>query len=170
MKDEMQEMIWNQKTAAYVAGTTERTLRTWNSLENPPPCKPGRRGKPAAYPAREFVAWLIQYHLGQLSGSADAGDPQAMKARLDRLRGDQVELDLKVKSGEYAPINIIRDVLGDVAAQLKAILESLPRRIKNAQPELNARAMRIIHSEIIKAMNACSEVRVEFDTSNDSWE
>ena len=88
MKDEMQEMTWNQKTAAYVAGTTERTLRNWNSLENPPPCIPGRRGKPAVYPAQEFVAWLIEYRLGQITGSADAGDPQQMRARLDRLRGD----------------------------------------------------------------------------------
>ena len=170
MKDEMQEMTWNQKTAAYVAGTTERTLRNWNSLENPPPCIPGRRGKPAVYPAQEFVAWLIEFRLGQITGSADAGDPQQMRARLDRLRGDAVELDLKVKSGEFAPIDTIRDVLGDVASQIKAILESLPRKIKNAQPALNARSMRIIHSEIIKAMNACSEVRVEFDTTNDSWD
>ena len=72
-------------------------------------------------------------------------------------------MDLKIKSGEYAPINIIRDVIGDVAAQIKAILESLPRKIKHAQPELTARALRIVHSEIVRAMNACSEVRVKFD-------
>ena len=158
------KLILNQINAANLLSVTTRTLRTWDDLPNPPPRTQGKRGQPNAYPARELVAWYLEYRLGQLTSTGDgSGDPAAMRARLDRLRGDQVELDLKIKSGDYAPINIIRDVIGDVASQLKAILESLPRKIKHAQPELTARALRIVHSEIVRAMNACSEVRVKFD-------
>ena len=170
MKDEMQEMTFNQKQAAHVAGATERTLRNWNSLENPPPCIPGRRGKPAVYPAQEFVAWLIEFRLGQITGSADAGDPAAMRARLDRLRGDQVELDLKIKSGDYAPIEALRYAVGDMAGQIKSIFEGLPKRIKNSMPSLRAREMKILERELAKCGNAIAEIEVKFDTSNDSWD
>ena len=167
MKDEAQEMIWNQKQAAYVAGATERTLRTWNGLPNPPPCVPGRRGRPAAYPAQEFVAWLIEYRLGQLSGSADAGDPAAMRARLDKLRGDQVEHDLAIKRGEYAPIQALQYAVGDMAGQIKSIFEGLPKRIKNSMPSLRAREMKILERELVKAGNAIAEIEVKFDIEDE---
>jgi len=163
MKDESQEMTFNQREAAHVASTSERTLRNWNSLKNPPPCIPGRRGKPAVYPARDFIAWLIDYRLGQIAGSGEAGDPQQAKARLDRLRGDQVEFELAIKRGEYAPVDALAYAVGDMAGQIRSIFEGIPKRIKQSLPSLRAREIKILERELVKAMNCAAEIQTTFD-------
>jgi hypothetical protein len=66
MVNEKQELRFNQKQAAECAGVTERTLRNWNGLTNPPPCIPGRRGKPAVYPARAFIGWLVDHRISEI--------------------------------------------------------------------------------------------------------
>ena len=91
------------------------------------------------------------------------GNPAAEKSRLDRLRADQVEFDLQIKRGEYAPIEMLKFAVGDMAGQIKSIFEGIPKRIKNSCPSLRAKEIKILEQELVKAQNAASKVQVVFD-------
>jgi len=90
------------------------------------------------------------------------------KDRLDRLRADQIEFDLAVKRGEYAPIEAVKYAIGDMSGQVNAIFEGIPKRIKQSMPSLRAREMKILERELVKAENAIAEINVAFNTKGDS--
>ena len=95
----------NQRQIAFLLDVDARTIRAWqDAADDPLPCTRGKRGTANTYDPRLVVRWYINRRIGDLTNSENAGDPQQMRARLDKLRGDQVEHDLAIKRGEYAPI------------------------------------------------------------------
>ncbi len=98
-----------------------------------------------------------------LVAKTGTGDPTSEKARLDRLRADQIEYDLSVKRKLTAPITLMRDALADVSSQAVAILQGLPKQIKNSLPSLRAREMRILEKEINKVRQLLANIQIKFD-------
>ena len=155
----------SQQQVAWMLNTTTRTVRTWqDQTDNPlPVAVRGSRGRQNEYDPQAVIAWYVARRLTEILSTTDAIDPRAARARLDSLRADQIEFDLSIKRNEYAPIEALAFAVGDMAGQLKSIFEALPKRIKNAQPQLNARAMKVITTEIVRALNIASQIQTEFD-------
>jgi len=78
------------------------------------------------------------------------------QARGQQLKNGQLEKEL-------APIGLLEWVISSVASQIAALLESLPLKLKNRNPELTATDLHIISREIIKCQNICAEVTVDLD-------
>lgn len=146
---------WTLSALAVEIGINRRTLGL--RLAGLKPVR--ESGKIKYYRLADVVRALIEH-------AGNPGDPAAQRARLDQLRGDQIEFDLNIKRGEYAPIEMLKFALSDVANQIKSIFEAIPKRIKNSMPSLRAREMKILERELIKAQNAASEIRVRFDTTD----
>jgi len=117
-------------------------------------------GKSKFYRMADVVRALV-------SAQTVSGDSAFEKSRLDRLRADQIEFDLAIKRSDYAPVSILRYVIGDFASQANSIFNSLPKRLKSAAPFLKAAQIKIVHKELIKVKNAVAEIQVNFNTSAD---
>ncbi len=91
----------------------------------------------------------------------ESKDAYAEKARLDRLRADEIEHRLQLAKNEVAPIAILEDALLRISEQICSILDSLPLRIKKRVPKLTAREIENIRREIVKAQNAASQAKLE---------
>ena len=131
---------------AELTGRTNRTVKS--KLEGLKPFK--RQGKGKAYLYQSKKALPLIFDIGK------ADHPIEEKARLDRLRGDEVEHRLGVARQEVAPIAILEWVLSNLAEQISSIRDSLPLRIKKRAPKLSARDIEMIRREIVKAQNAAS--------------
>jgi phage terminase Nu1 subunit (DNA packaging protein) len=108
---------------------------------------------------RYLLADVVQ---ALIDAQAESGDPITEKTRLDAARADQIEFDLAIKRGEYAPIEVLTFAVSEVASQSRSILEGLPKRIKNSLPALRAREMKIIETEINKVRKGMSEIQIDF--------
>jgi phage terminase Nu1 subunit (DNA packaging protein) len=108
------------------------------------------------------VMWaIIKNYTGE-------GNPAGEKSRLDRLRADKVEFELQIQRGEYAPIQSLKFAVGDMAGQIKSILDSVPKQVKNSLPSLRAKEIKILERELVKAQNAASKIQIVFDTDDSS--
>jgi len=90
------------------------------------------------------------------------------RERLDRVRADQVEFDLAIKRGDYAPIDHLRFAISDFASQSRAIFEGIPKKVKHSLPTLRAKEIKIIEKEIIKARNSACELQVDMGSGDSS--
>jgi phage terminase Nu1 subunit (DNA packaging protein) len=161
---------FTQAQIAWLLWTTPKTIRSWESLPlNPLPALPMRPGsKTREYCPRQVVSWDRERQLAAMIQNGEAIDPRAARARLDSLRADQIEFELAIKRGDYAPIEALRYAVGDMASQIKAIFEGIPKRIKNSLPTLRAREIKILERELVKAGNAVSEIQIDFDIEDES--
>jgi len=115
------------------------------------------QGKSDLYVMADVVRAILVVKTG-------TGDPANEKARLDRLRADQVEFDLNIKRKNYAPIKLLTYALADFAVQGAALLDTLPKRLKSSAPFLRAREIKIIAKELTRFRNAMANIRVRLDT------
>ena len=85
-------------------------------------------------------------------------DPVQEKARLDRERRIYQAVVTEMKLGELVPIELIGFVMARMGAEIAAILESLPAKIKKLHPKLTASTIHMFKKEIVKARNASVNV------------
>lgn len=99
------EIILNQRQAAYALDVTTRTLRSWDDLPEPPPRTQGKRGQPNAYPLRDLVVWYLDYRISQLIGDVDGEvlDLTQEKAKLAKAQTRKLELDLAEREKRLFP-------------------------------------------------------------------
>jgi len=111
-----------------------------------------------------LMADVVRAMLEQKTGT---GDPQKEQARLNKLRADQIEMALAKDRREYLPVELLESALSEFARQAKAIFETLPKRLKQANPALKAREIRVIETELNKARQAVADMRLG---KNDLWD
>jgi len=78
------------------------------------------------------------------------------QAEWQKLKNEQLRREL-------APVQALTWALGNLAAQVAAILEPLPGKIKRRLPKLNKADLQAIQRELVKAQNACAEMKLDFD-------
>lgn len=64
---------------------------------------------------------------------------------------------------ELAPVDLIDWTLSRVGAQISALLEAIPLKVKQLLPKMTAAEIGLIEREVIKAQNAAASVTVDFD-------
>ena len=77
------------------------------------------------------------------------------EAHLAAIRG----LEAKQRAGELVPVDLLRDILAAVAAQISAHLDAIPGRIKREAPHLTANDLFLIEREVTAARNLASKIR-----------
>jgi len=95
-------------------------------------------------------------------GPADE-DLDREKLRLTREQRIGQELKNAQTRRELAPIAVIEWTLGKVGAQIAAILESIPLKVKKVLPAMTATEIEHLKREVVKAQNAAARVTVDLD-------
>lgn len=85
--------------------------------------------------------------------------------RAINLRADTVLKELKAAQlrRELAPITALRQILGDAGAQISALLETIPGKVRRRVPTLSVSELEIIKREVIKAQNIAARITVKLD-------
>ncbi len=143
------------ETANRLSELTGRTRRTVKAgLKNLKPVR--KEGRSYLYESSDALPLIFDIDMED--------SPVAEKARLDKLRADEIEHRLQLAKSEVAPIAILEDALLRISEQICSILDSLPLRIKKRVPKLTAREIENIRREIVKAQNAASESKLDYKT------
>jgi phage terminase Nu1 subunit (DNA packaging protein) len=153
--------------AAYLLGVDEKTITAWQrrTIDPLPVQKADRRGQPNQYDPRLLVEWKIRQELAKVTGT-DSGeilDLEQERARLAKEQRIAQELKNAQIRRETAPIEIISFMLSKIGAQVSAILDTIPGKVKRRVPKLSSAEIEIIKREIVKAQNVAAKVTVNVD-------
>jgi phage terminase Nu1 subunit (DNA packaging protein) len=85
------------------------------------------------------------------------------KSLLVRAQREGQELKNAQARRELAPLDLLSWTLTKVGAQIGAILDSIPLKVKNILPKLSAAEVEHIRREVVKAQNAAASVTVDLD-------
>ena len=131
------------------------------------------QGAVQAYISKGFIKspgtyreWLLAYCARlreEAAGRYSAGelDLTEERARLARAQSERIEMELAVRRGELVHTSAVTERLADAAAQIAAILDSIPVKLKRESPHLTATDIDIVKREIAKARNLAAEVQVD---------
>ena len=146
-------------------GLTERTVRTLMNEKGVISNKRGRNGYCLKTCVRDYIRYLEQKnknpeladddatHTGKVNGI----DTDYQDARKAKLQADKLEIDLLVKLGEVAPIEMILELTASKAAQVASLLDTIPANVARAVPELPKSRLAVIEQEITKARNEATK-------------
>jgi hypothetical protein len=99
-----------------------------------------------------------------LYGQAEGGEQgELMKARTENLEADTALKRIKEQQllGESAPIVALEWALSSACAQIAAVLETIPAKLKRRLPQLSTADLDIIRKEIAKARNSAAAVHLD---------
>ena len=98
---------------------------------------------------------------GRKKGPVSSAAQRYAEARADKERhlARLRKLDADVAEGRLIPTDMLRDVMANAAAQIGAIMDAIPVKLKREAPHLTATDIEIVKREIAAAMNAASRVR-----------
>jgi phage terminase Nu1 subunit (DNA packaging protein) len=154
-----QRFIFSKQELAQMRNVSVQAVTGWVQRGCP---TLGKNGRVLEFYLPDVIDWLITRE----SVQSGIGTAQAEKARLDRLRADEVEFNLSVKRAEYVPTDAVKYAIADFAGQAAAIVEALPKKVKNSMPSLRAREMKILGKEISGLRNALASIQIRFNTDN----
>lgn len=77
--------------------------------------------------------------------------------RLIKARADAQELKNLQEKQQLLPVEILQEVLAKTAAQIASILDTLPSKIKRAQPSLTNSELDLIKAEIVRTQNLAAQ-------------
>ena len=97
------------------------------------------------------------------STNPDAIDYDKERARLTKEQADAQELKNAVMRRELAPIELLEFALAEMSSVVSAIFESIPLKVKKRVPHLTASEVSIISREVIRAQNAASKTKLDWD-------
>jgi len=108
---------------------------------------------------------LLSFKLMEPEVQKSAGeiDWDAERARETKERADNLELKNAQLRRELIPIELMSWTLGNIGAQISAVLESIPVKLKRRMAKLGAAEVDIIRGEIAKCQNIAADIKVDFD-------
>jgi phage terminase Nu1 subunit (DNA packaging protein) len=160
-------LIMNKLGIAKLLGVDERSVSRWQGrADDPlPVLSRGRRGYANEYDAHQVHEWSLRQALKDLGigGEGEVVDYEYERARLTREQADSQALKNAQLRKELAPVTVIEWTLGKVGAQISAILDQIPLKVKRRVPRLSSAEAEIIKREVIKAQNMAAKVTVDID-------
>ena len=99
----------------------------------------------------------------QAGSDGDDLNPVIEKAKLDREKRIGQELANDEKMGNVFPTAAAGFVWAKAGAEMSAVLESLPAKLKRSMPKMTATQLNVIKKEIAKACNTAADVADKFD-------
>lgn len=110
--------------------------------------------------------WMHEYcgHLREIAaGRVGAGDLDLAteRALLARAQREGQEIKNRIAQGEYAPIELLADVLATAAQAVVDRLEQIPADLRRACPDLSQAARDAVMAEVASARNEMARVAGE---------
>ena len=99
-------MLVNKRQLSEILGISERSLTDWQKEGMPVAGYAENRGQANEYDTRAVIGWLVQREIERLH-------KEKPRDRLDRLKADAIELDIKERTGELAPAALFERMWGD---------------------------------------------------------
>lgn len=157
----------NRQELAAITGRAKTVLIDWEKQGMPVEKKAGGRGKPAVYDTRAVIDYIVD----QATGGPD-GKKENEKDRLDRLRGDQVEMKNAEDRGDLInrteSANALADILITVRNRLLQIGAKAGPMAHNAK---NPKAAAALIDEVVReALTELSEIEIQHDPDFDEVE
>ncbi|QRO34140.1 terminase small subunit [Chromobacterium violaceum] len=151
--------IVNKRELAQILDTSERTLTEWQRQGMPMAVDAGR-GSANQYDTGDVIRWRIAREAN--------GEKESAKDRLDRLRGDQVELDLLEARRVLVNVAEIEPALGQFIADAVALMVSMPDKYAPLLGEMSTADD--IHAALTEMMEELRQQlgRYEFRNDRDS--
>lgn len=142
------------KEVAEHLGLTERRVK---QLRQEGIIPTGKRGAGADLDASR-MAYFNYLRIGAERDNGPEDDQLDIEAkrenlRLIKARADAQELKNLQEKQQLLPVEILQEVLAKTAAQIASILDTLPSKIKRAQPSLTNSELDLIKAEIVRAQN-----------------
>ena len=161
----VEEDFWlNGSQCAKACGVTLKTFTTWNI----PHVAEGTRNQ-KFYLIEDIVANRVAYALKSAKKSGGISSDEAKDAmdaaKLDEIneRTENMAIKNAILRRENAPISALEFALGKVCAQISAILDSIPVKVKRACPKLGSADIEKIKAEIVKCQNVAAEAKIDLD-------
>jgi len=102
----------------------------------------------------------IQYLRSLIKGYGKSeGEDYDELLKMEKWRAQKRENDLQEEL--VAPVELITDAIVKTAAQVTAVLESLPVNLKRAMPELSGDAVDVAKREIARCRNYLSSMEID---------
>ena len=99
-------MLVNKRQLSEILGVSERSLTDWQKEGLPVASYADNRGQANEYESSEVIRWMVQREIEQLN-------KEKPRDRLDRLKADAIELDIKERTGELAPAALFERAWSD---------------------------------------------------------
>lgn len=147
-----------------LTGHTSRTIkRRLDGLL--PLADKGPRKNAVMYDSRQALTLIYAQVSAPPAGPGEAEQRkhslEEARTRLADEQADAQEIKNAVRRGELIEAGAVEHALASVGVQLVAVLDSISPNIKRLVPSLTARHIKLIKTEIIKAQNAASRIKVE---------
>jgi terminase small subunit / prophage DNA-packing protein len=154
----------NRKNMAASLGISTQAYDNWNVT---PAAKIGRESfftvDDVLENRRRKDAERFEEEKSQLSKPFEKEEYDKEKTLLTREQRIAQELKNARSRAEVAPISLIEWTLSNVGAQIAAVLEAIPLKIKKLMPRMTASEIEQIRREVINAQNAASKITVNLD-------
>lgn len=150
-------MIVNKRELSEIIGVSERTLTEWQKGGLPIASYANNRGQANEYQTEHVIKWLIQREIAQLN-------KEKPRDRLDRLKADAIELDIKERTGELAPAALFERAWSDHILAARTEFLTMPEILA---VELSAVSGVDIDPELIKShINRALEKLSQYGADN----
>ena len=115
-------MLVNKRQLSEIVGVSERSLTEWQKEGLPVASYADNRGQANEYESAAVIRWMVQRELERLN-------KEKPRDRLDRLKADAIELDLKERTGELAPAALFERAWADHILAARTEFLTLPEQL-----------------------------------------
>ena len=165
-----------QKEVAEHLDISERQIRNLTKDRVLPSSK-GKGGLSTDECRKAYINYLRGVKTGQVKKSgnddeAELGDVIGginvpfQEARKKELDADTREFKLNILKKDYAPIAILGDVVAQLATQIVASLNTLPMKLKLADPSLKGRSIDAAKKEVALLCNELADFDIDLSAYN----
>ncbi|WP_136484711.1 helix-turn-helix domain-containing protein [Vibrio sp. H11] len=166
---------FTQSDIAELLGISDRQVRNLIQQGILPAAK-GRGGMDPLVCNHAYNAYLRQSKSADQKAETDKkNDPQHYEQRKRELELDKLDETVAMMRAKrltfekfYAPVEIIPDVIGQVASQIRSRLDSLIPKMKKSWLDMPPEAVSVLEEEIIAVCNECADVQPDLSDYIDS--
>lgn len=156
-------MLVNKRQLSEILGVSERTLTEWQKEGLPVAGYADNRGQANEYETSHVIKWITQRELARL-------EKEKPRDRLDRLKADAIELDIKERTGELAPAALFERAWGDHILAARTEFLTMPDTLAAELAAVTGADIDpdIIAAYIHKALDKLSNYGAEDDAEPDA--
>lgn len=112
-------MLVNKRQLSEILGISERSLTEWQKEGLPVADYAENRGQANQYDTAAVIRWMVEREIARLN-------KEKPRDRLDRLKADAIELDIKERIGELAPAALFERAWADHILAARTEFLTLP--------------------------------------------
>lgn len=148
-----------QKDVAAHLDLNDRTVRVLLKNGVLPPSK-GPGGYDVDACRVSYIRHLRGVASGQHSAKPGAPDLTAERARKERAQAEKTEFELAVKKQEYAPIEVLEDVLAKAVGAMVAKFDSYTARLDSSYPGISKKDRKRLAVDVYEIRTSIADIEI----------